>query len=261
MMGSRKEYEQRKRNNAKAIASLTTDPDKINVMINYCNEILIQQMLIIGAEHRMDMAELPRLRDERFNMIDRQLRHPTTVEYRCQQVHILMNTLFGEVMARNASKDFTMVSELAAYLIAKKRPADEIASARGYIVTLAGNYLDIMCCQSDAECVTGLDTISEKFAREGGYRVAIPYPAKQKFDVLQEATALVTISQNCKILTEDRPRVREIGERLNAAGGIEAMRKALMIVCRQFPHGDGREDGWHPAEIESAWDGIGGWRR
>jgi len=85
-----------------------------------------------------------------------------------------MNTMFGEVMAQKASKDFTVVTELALYLIAKRRPVEEIASARGYIVTTAGDYLDITCCQSDEDCVTRLNMISGKFLRERGYRITIP---------------------------------------------------------------------------------------
>lgn len=32
-----------------------------------------------------------------------------------------------------------------------------------------------------------------------------------------------------------------------------------MTIRAHFPHGDGREDGWHPGEIEAAWNGIGDW--
>lgn len=178
-MGSKAEYERRKqeRKTTKAILSLSSEPDKINVMINYCDELVIQKMLLVHAEKRTSFIELTERRDALFDQLDHRLNHPTTVEFRVEQVHALMNTLFGEVIARVPSKDFPIVTELAIYLIAKRQPAEEIASARGYIITIAGDFLDITCCQSDDACTAGLNAISEKFIRERGYKVTMPLNA------------------------------------------------------------------------------------
>jgi hypothetical protein len=50
------------------------------------------------------------------------------------------------------------------------------------------------------------------------------------------------------------PRLRAIGERLNALGGMDAMRAAIDDVLR------GAERGADCAELEMAWEGIGAWR-
>ncbi len=50
-------------------------------------------------------------------------------------------------------------------------------------------------------------------------------------------------------LGDSKPRVRDIGERLNKAGGHQLM----LWVCKQIPQHDQKL-------LECAWNGIGDWR-
>jgi hypothetical protein len=60
-------------------------------------------------------------------------------------------------------------------------------------------------------------------------------------------------------LGADRDAVRVIGEQLYADGGIKQMRRILLLIQTAYPNGYGGKEGWHPAEIDTAWDGIGEW--
>jgi len=86
------------------------------------------------------------------------------------------------------------------------------------------------------------------------------------FQHADEAAELIRILRCQKALTTDRPKVRAIGERLHKRGGFKAMQSTAMEVRNQFPTGERFSDepesdnGWHPAEIDQAWDGVGEWR-
>ena len=60
-------------------------------------------------------------------------------------------------------------------------------------------------------------------------------------------------------LNVGRERLWEIGETINEAGGISDMQKVAATIRYMYPHGAGTEDGWHPGELDHAWDGIGEW--
>src|SRR4051794_25277937 len=75
-----------------------------------------------------------------------------------------------------------------------------------------------------------------------------------------DALQLLEIAQQGGLLGANKPLVRAIGERLNARGGIEEMRRVAMLLRTGYPCGEGGEDGWHPGELEPAWDGVGVWR-
>lgn len=79
-------------------------------------------------------------------------------------------------------------------------------------------------------------------------------------DIAKDSEALIALLRNGRALKEDRHLVRAIGERLHRAGGFTAMQAAATFVRSSFPNGEGGEDGWHPAEIDAVWSGIGDWR-
>lgn len=60
-------------------------------------------------------------------------------------------------------------------------------------------------------------------------------------------------------LNVGREQLREIGEMLNRIDGISAMRMVAMAIRYMYPGGEGGEEGWHPGELDHAWDGIGEW--
>jgi hypothetical protein len=74
-----------------------------------------------------------------------------------------------------------------------------------------------------------------------------------------EVREMLAILRRGEALTSERQKIIEIGKRLNASGGFSAMVATAQELRRQFPSGEGGEDGWHPAEIDYAWNGIGQW--
>ncbi len=77
-----------------------------------------------------------------------------------------------------------------------------------------------------------------------------------------ERAARLAIKNN--ILKEDRAAARMLGIEANAIGGIEGMRLVYDAVKYAFDLGHINptkdEDGFHPAEYQAAWDGVGDWR-
>jgi hypothetical protein len=70
---------------------------------------------------------------------------------------------------------------------------------------------------------------------------------------------LISILRTGHALTTGRARMAEIGNSLNELG-LNAMRQVAADIRSRFPGGEGGANGWHPAEIDYAWDGIGDWR-
>lgn len=83
--------------------------------------------------------------------------------------------------------------------------------------------------------------------------------ARPAIAAVPDAKELLAICQQNGILTTNRAIVHAIGERLNARGGIAEMRRILRLIHAGYPYGEGGERGWHPAEVEAAWNGIGTW--
>lgn len=77
---------------------------------------------------------------------------------------------------------------------------------------------------------------------------------------MTDVDKLIEILRRRTALKSERKTVREIGERINKEGGFSAMVDTCMQIRKRFPNGEGGENGWHPAEIEAAWDGIGDFR-
>jgi hypothetical protein len=80
------------------------------------------------------------------------------------------------------------------------------------------------------------------------------------FKYAVEASEIITILRAKHARDERRRLVREVGERLCRAGGFAAMQDVAMEIRRQFPSGEGGENGWHPGILEWDWDGICEWR-
>lgn len=75
-----------------------------------------------------------------------------------------------------------------------------------------------------------------------------------------DTSALLTLARSGGLLGANKPQTRAIGERANARGGLTEMQRVAMLLRSGYPHGEGGEDGWHPGELECAWDKIGLWR-
>ena len=86
---------------------------------------------------------------------------------------------------------------------------------------------------------------------------------EQLVQITKDAMELALIARDGKVLGADREKVREIGERLNTAGGYVFMLLAYRIVGAMWAYdfcGDNQDpNGFSPRCLDMAWHGIGGW--
>jgi hypothetical protein len=90
-------------------------------------------------------------------------------------------------------------------------------------------------------------------------RRTLPSAPTEGFHLAKEAAALIQIMRGGGAYEAKKQAMRVIGEAVYAAYGFEGMQDLATEVRHQFPSGEGGEDGWHPAHIDSAWNGVGPW--
>lgn len=84
--------------------------------------------------------------------------------------------------------------------------------------------------------------------------------ARPAIDRDPNARELLQIARKGGLLGNNKSRTRTVGRRVNMQGGFAYMQHVAMLLRAGYPNGEGGADGWHPGELECAWDKIGLWR-
>ncbi len=78
------------------------------------------------------------------------------------------------------------------------------------------------------------------------------------FDVL--ISRMMNLAKTGTIYDHNAQAAKEIGEGLDALGGLEAMQTAYYVFRGAWPRPLEDSPTFHPADWFAAWDGIGDWR-